>query len=326
VHVLISDGRQKHGSIESRVDAHPLAKLALEHGGVPMKVFVPDEYPDPEGLIVANLFRARRIDRFAFELDGKLDETYRSPLWEHDGHESIELAETIPQTIAAVGWVWAQPWRLEGTRDAAVDRRAAVFAVTWFPGEIDDATLEQIARTHTVATSKTALRAKRGKLEVVSPTPLDIELGGGLGLVGTGRGGGLEELLAIEIAPELLRASFSAGIDACVEQHRGPADQLSLRVETNWDEIVDVIVEGGDAATRECVAASVWATTLDGEYTEQRATGSLLIELPSRVEAQPPPLAPSPRGCRLAAQPSPGPSILLLLALLGLGRRRPTRT
>lgn len=322
VHLLLSEGRQEHGAIEHRADDHPLASLALEHGGVPMGVFVPDDYPDPEAMIVANLWRARRIDQLRFELDGELvDEPFPEQLWEHESLETLELGEVAPQTIAAVGFVWAQPWRIEGTRSEAVDRRAAVFGADVYSNTLDDATLEQIGRAYQVATRKTALRAKRGKLAVVEPTPLGLgQRKGGGGGVGYGR----RASTVAQLEPEQLRASFGAGIDACVEQHRGSAEQLSLRIETNWDEIVEVIVDGGDAATRECVATAAWQTTLDATYTERRAAGALLIERAS--EAGPPPIAPSTRGCRVTDEPALGASILSLLALLGLRRRRATRS
>lgn len=322
VHTLINSGRQTYGAIAYRDDALPLAELALAHGGLPLQVLVPDEYPDPEGLIVDNLLRPLQIDKLQVVVDGQPRKAYYATLREHQSHQAMEIAAAVPQTIAVTGQLWAQAWTLAGTRSPAVDRRAAVFATTWFTRELDDAVLEQIGQSYAVATRKTALRAKRSKLAVVPPTPLDIRAAAqGFGGIGRG-GGGLEPPATGELAPERLLASFGITIDACIEQHRGPAGSLSLAIETTWDEIVDVVVEGGSPALRECVAESVWQTNLDASYTERRAAGSVVIELPTIAAEQPPAIESKPRGCRLASEPGAGSTILLMLTLLGLGRLR----
>lgn len=342
VHLLLTDGRETHGAIESRADDDRLAGLALDHGGVPMRVLVLEEFPVPtDALVLANLLRPQRIDSLALEVDGQSGPSMEcAPLREHTGCEYDAVVQAAPGAIAAVGWVWTTPWRADGSRSAALDRRAAVFATHgWFEapdqtwGHLDDATLKWIGHTYAIVTTQTALRANKDRTKVARPTPLDPELFGmgGLGLVGVGGRATKTETEPESLAPAQLLASFSAGIDACAASRRGPALRMTLAVETNRDELLDVTVDGGDEATRQCIAESAWSTLLGERYAARRAAGTLAIDLPERVAPasvpvraeQPPAVTAMRRGCRVGDDPLP---VLGLLMLLTPRRRRAVKS
>ena len=342
VHLIVTSGRHKSGAIETRADQHRLAAIALDHGGVPVSVYLPDSWPTPpEKLALQNLLRTTRIDRYDTIVDGKahLGESAGVRLYASQGAVSTGRSKAAPKSAAPSGLVWGRPWTMKAVRTAATDRRAALFAVHGLTGaeRLSDADLETLGRRLKFVTAKTALKATRSGTEVVTPQKMEVDSGIPRGVPGgvPGTTGGRGSAPAAEIKTSRVAALFGPMYGPCIADYRGPGGTMQISVEMSWNEILDVSAVGGDTASNLCVEESIWAADLADDFRDAHAFGMVEeplkatsdgeIERDARCDEGGPPETSASRsgGCRVG---TPGQSPwLLLLGLIAAARRRRSR-
>ncbi len=326
VHLIVTSGRHTRGAIETRADSHRLAKVALDHGGVPVSVYLPDDWPEPpEKLALKNLLRTTRIDRFDTEVDGKsyLGDDAGRRLYAGQGAVATGRAKAEPKTLAPSGLAWGRKWTTRATRTAAVDRRAALFAV--HDQQLPAVDLEAVGKRLAFVTTKTALKATKSGSEVVSPRDFGVSQSGVRPGVATRRP---QPPVAGEVPNDKVRSLFSEMYAPCLGGYRGPAGTVQISVEMSWNEILDVAAVGGDTATNLCVEEAIWAVDLPDDFKDAHAFG--MVEEPLQAtetdededgadDGPPETSASRSGGCAVGRS---APTWRWLLVLVAVGRRR----
>lgn len=90
--------------------------------------------------------------------------------------------------------------------------------------------------------------------------------GGGFGMGGWGSGGG------VRVPPDP-KALMQPHVKRCVALHKPAANwTVRLRMETTYDEVVDVIGLDKKSALRRCLVEGAWKVRLTGRFNLQRET------------------------------------------------------
>jgi hypothetical protein len=169
-----------------------------------------------------------------------------------------------PDRLALTGWIWSKKLRLSIPRDPAFGRRLARLAVS------EDVLME----CHDPKRQRKSALAEgfavpglmfwvagSGEREPSGYGGIDYpgcfpDSGGG----GTGDGGpDVPQDLVPQIAPLLDRCALSPD----------PAGIVRVEIEVDRQEILDVMVEGGDEAVRHCLEEGLWATRLPATFNEK---------------------------------------------------------
>lgn len=276
-HLILTSGRHTSGAIETRADSHRLGRIAMEHDGVPVHVYLPDSWPTPpEEVALQNLLRPTRVDRYDTLIDGNPHEGDQAGrrLYEHQGVVSMGYAKSEPKTVLPTGLRWGKQWQTRPVRTAAVDRRAAIFAGTDISIDSDD--LADLGRKFKFVTAGTALKSNRSGTSVVAPRPL--ESGGGIGLVGASTRD--DKPSPGELSADAVRTLFVSMYQPCIDSFRGPGGTVQLSLEMSWNEILDVSAIGGDTATNLCIEEAIWAADLPDDFKHAHAFGMVEEPLP----------------------------------------------
>ena len=330
VHLILTSGRHTRGAIETRADSHRLAPVALEHGGIPMSVYLPEKWPEPpEEVVLQNLLAPVRIDRFDAALDGKphLGEEAGMRLYEHKGAVVVGRADRAPKKVQATGLQWGKRWSLLAVRTPALDRRAALFSAFREDIGLDKTQTDHLAKKYKFVSPTTLMRATRSGFEIESASSrLDAT-----DSPRTGAGGSRSDAsqFATEIPEARMQELFGSTYQPCVDSYRGPAGLLSVSLEMSWNEILDVSATGADTATNLCIEEAVWSMDLPDDFRDPHAFGMIDLELAETEDGEdekddgPPETdASKSGGCRVTSGPDGGAALgLLLLGLLGFRQR-----
>ena len=286
VHLILTSGRHTRGAIETRADSHRLAPVALQHGGIPMSVYLPEKWPEPpEEEVIRNLLQPVRIDRFDAALDGKpyLGDEAGLRLYEHKSAVVTGRADRAPKKVQATGLQWGKRWSLTAVRTPAVDRRAALFGAFRDDVRLDDPEANHLAKKYKFVGPTTLMRATRSGFEVeAAPSRLDDAAGAGSGRAGSKKSGGP---IASEIPEARVRELFASTYQPCVDSYRGPAGLLSVSLEMSWNEILDVSATGADTATNLCIEEAIWSMDLPDDFRDPHAFGMVDLELAESQDA-----------------------------------------
>jgi subtilisin-like proprotein convertase family protein len=287
VHVVVTSLDTDIKIAERRDDKHALAAIARAGGGVLLHfegaVGRPAEALAPS---VLGLVRPIRIDHFAIQglpADAKVDDddyhdaSEPSALAEGTGRRFfIELTRKPAQPAQATkigqvvltGEIWAQPFRRVVAVAPDFSRATAAFVF----GEDRHGDLSR-KEMLTVAFFGRAVSPVTSYLAIepgVRPSTAGLDHGEGTGSgygVGSGRGG-MRGGRAIK--PDLARLLAPAAQE-CLRKHAAAGARVALRVETTFDEVVDVSIVSGPAAAATCVAEAAWALRLpEHEFVRQR--------------------------------------------------------
>lgn len=280
VHLILTSGRHTRGAIETRADSHRLAPVALQQGGIPMSVYLPEKWPEPpEEEVIRNLLQPVRIDRFDASLDGKahLGEEAGTRLYEHKSAVVTGRADRAPKKVQATGLQWGKRWSLGAVRTPAVDRRAALFGAFQDDVRLTDSQSNHLAKKYKFVGPTTLMRATRSGFEIeVAPSRLDEATGAGPGGASSKKRGGP---IASELPEARVRELFASTYQPCVDSYRGPAGLLSVSLEMSWNEILDVSATGADTATNLCIEEAVWSMDLPDNFRDPHAFGMVDLEL-----------------------------------------------
>lgn len=264
-----------------RDDAHPLAAIPEASGGVLYGLESPDWSAHKElSPAVLGLVRPIGIDNFeVLRRQGQLGDAPAPPetLREGTAYGFMVNDTSAPRQVVLQGKIWGRSFR----RIVRADRRFsdATAAFVFSEDEHHELSPEQMM--------KVALRGR-----AVSPVTSYLAVEPGvrpmsIGLEGTGRGGGGSGEGSIGLGslgllghgsgpprrawtlPELM----AAGISACVAEHRPEPDwSVDLRVETTFQEIVDVIAAERPSDLERCLLEAAWAVDLTWNFSDERRT------------------------------------------------------
>lgn len=326
VHLILTSGRHTRGAIETRADGHRLAPVALEHGGIPMSVYLPESSATPpEEEVIRNLLQPVRIDRFDAELDGKahLGEDAGMRLYAHKSAVVTGRADRAPKKVQATGLQWGGRWSLSAVRTPAVDRRAALFGV--YDQGLTMPEAHHLATKYKFVGPATLMRATKSGLEV-ERAPGELAPANVAGPTGSRpKGESLDN--ASEIPEARMRELFASTYQPCVDSYRGPAGLLSVSLEMSWNEILDVSATGADTATNLCIEEAVWSMDLPDTFVAPHAFGMVDLELQETDDSDdeeddgpPETEASKSGGCHVA--PRVDAVMVLSLLLLGVAVRR----
>ncbi len=261
---LTSPGR---GPDEHRDDSHDLAPLAAARGGVLLQVTgVSAAAHDAEALrrVALGLVRPVRIDSFRIAgLPGEGFAEVPSLLEEGSGLRKMTLLSAAPRRLVLTGKVWARSVKRVVRASGAFSRATAawVFSTGQYV-EISRAEMLRVARFGRAVSPVTSYLAIEPGVRPSTEGLLfaDSALGeshgiGGLGLVGTGRGGGgVYNNMADEVRATVRR---------CVKRLRPPGGwSATLSVETTLHEIVDVSLRSSMPALDRCIVEGTWRLRL----------------------------------------------------------------
>ena len=333
-HLILASGRHTRGAIERRANGHRLAKIATEHGGMPVHVYLPPRWDEPPAPVALQpLLRVLRVDQYDARIDTKLQLGDRAGRRLYEGHSAVLAGRTErkPKSVVPSGVVWSKRWELPAKRSAAVDRRAAVFAanqrdggVTLTPGEV-----AYLGRKLKFVTAQTALKATGKVVEVVTPRDTGVEPVDATG--SRAPRAKSETTPPSEISKAQMRELFRAKYLPCINRYSGDTATLQVSLEMSWNEVLDVTATGADAATNGCVEEAIWAVDFPDEFTAPHAFGmyeevldaSAVGESADDGEGPPQTEASRAGGCQVGPTITPWSLSWLLLLLPAYRRQRP---
>lgn len=268
-HVAItSPGR---GPMEHRDDGHDLSPLAAARGGVLLQVTgVSAAAHDAKQLrrVALGLVRPVRIDHFkvsGFSGDGFSE--VPEQLQEGTGLRKMNLLAAAPRRLVLSGKIWARPIKRRLRASAAFSRTTA--ALVFSSGQhtsLSPAEMLRVARHGRAVSPVTSylaiepgVRPSTEGLGLMGDEVGETYGLGGLGLVGTGRGGGgVHNDMGQEVGAVVRR---------CLKRHRPPRGwSATLSVETTLHEIVDVSLKSPQRALDRCIVEGTWTVRLPRSY------------------------------------------------------------
>ena len=216
------------------------------------------------------------------------------PDWSHqrtgDSVDQVTVGETgiwsgistipPPNRLELTGWIWSRKLRLSIRRDAVFQRRLARLAVSEdMLMECQDGTRQRkdaLAQGFAVPglmfwTGGSGEREPYGSSGIDYPGCWDAGLGGG----STGGRPPKPQDLVPEIAPLLDRCALSSD----------PAGTIRVEVETDQQEILDVMVEGGDEPVRRCMEEGLWTAHLPATFNQKHSRESYRLTFAPRSVA-----------------------------------------
>ena len=270
--VLASPGSHLH---EQRDDSHALSSLASARGGVLLSVSgISGDAAARVPLrgVTEGLVRPVRLDHFKIKgYAGEGLEKIPPILREGRGLREMIRLPAAPRRLVLSGKLWARTFSRVVPATRAFSRVTA--ALVFAEGEISDLEpkeMMRVARLGRVVSPVTSYLAiepgVRPSTEGLSRL-MGSEVGeaygvGGLGLVGTGSGGGG--------ASKDMGDLVSAAVSRCVRAHKpAPGWSATLSVETTIHEIVDVSLTSSlPAPIKSCIVEGTWRVRLPSYYDE----------------------------------------------------------
>ena len=260
---------------DERDDGHDLSPLAARRGGVLLEVTgisSAKKAKEPLRRITEGLVRPVRIDHFQIRgFTGEGFEEIPDTINEGDGLREMKLLAAAPRRLVLSGKVWARSFSrtVRASRSFCRTTAALVFSLDQH-GALDEKEMMKVARLGRVVSPVTSYLAiepgvrpsTEGLGRLIGSAFGDAYGIGGLGMVGTGRGGGgWRNDMYDEVGPVVQR---------CKKAHK-PAHGWSavLSVETTIHEIVDVKLKTSPPALRRCIVEGTWKVRLPTSYVHE---------------------------------------------------------
>jgi Mg-chelatase subunit ChlD len=291
VHVVLPLRSPGEPVRERRDDGHPLAPIAARHGGVLLHIEgLPGRRPQALRRVTLGLVRPTRIDGVRVRgLDGAEDLEIPHRLPEGSGVRALVLSERAPRRLVITGRIWARRLRRVIRSRAGFSRSTAAFVFGLAQHEaLSRAQMLRVARLGRAVSPVTSYLAIEPGVRPSTAGLSRVALGAGLRLDGGtsrfdsssmggwGHGGATGAHLTALLRRPLAR---------CTARHRpAPGWQVSLRVETTIDEVVDVKGRGAGGPMQRCVREAVWKLRLPPTFTRPRDTFN--VKLPGLGLAQ----------------------------------------
>lgn len=262
------------GLEEQRDDSHDLSPLASARGGVLLQVSgISSAAKDraPLRRVTEGLVRPVRIDQFKIRgFSGESFEEIPAVMQEGDGLREMMLMSAAPRRLVLSGKVWARPFKRVVPASRAFSRTTAalVFSLDKH-GCLEPKEMMKVARLGRVVSPVTSylaiepgVRPSTKGLDWLSDSALGEAFGvGGLGLVGTGRGGGGSYNDMGYLVSDL--------VAKCLKAHKPALGwTATLSVETTAREIVDVTLTPARGPRARCIVEGTWKVRLTSDYSE----------------------------------------------------------
>ncbi|MBK9069447.1 MAG: proprotein convertase P-domain-containing protein [Myxococcales bacterium] len=259
-----------------RDDTLPRGVLATRHRGIAVTLDGLGGSGEKRlGAVALHLVRPTQIDNFRVvgwpEVDGDNEEIPDS-LKEGTGLRLMGIAgNAAPTRVQLRGKIWSDDF----TRTVTVNQRFSIATAGWLfsedeYGEFSDEEQYKVAmygRAVSPVTSYLAIEpGTRPSYDGFEHAGIGL---GGFGAAGFGAGGDGARGIRRQ-APDL-RALIDTA--ACRKVARGPADKVTLVIDTTFAEIVDVRAHansGGSPAFYACVVEATWAAVLDQRFDLER--------------------------------------------------------
>ncbi len=289
VHVVVASPRHGGEPALERDDDHALAPLALAHRGILAELAGGRDPGKALPRLTLGLVRPVQLDHVqlrglaratgrAIELThGRHDRPVPSTLPEGAGLRLVVDHAHAPTRVELTAMIWGERFRRVIDADAAFSRAAAA----WVFSEDDHGALSP-AEMMTVAMQGRAVSPVTSYLAIepgVRPSTIGLER------EGQGRLGS-RSVRAPRVVMGTARTRarpdpaplLAAGVRACVDRHRPAAGwQLTLELDTSYDEIVDVTTPDARAPLAGCLVEAAWAARLTPAFDLGRERFTLTL-------------------------------------------------
>ena len=266
--------------VDLRDDSAPLAPIAAAHGGVYLQVKGEgDAAPDELDPVSLGLVRPIRLDKCKVTFPKAVPSDFwevPATFYEGEGLRAMSLAEQAPESMIITGKLWQEEVRHEFKVSQEFSKITAAFA---FSGDLYASLSEPQQRA--LAFYGAAVSPVTSYLAIepgVRPSRAGIERGGsGFGM---GRGGMSGRSAS---SPYIIGVSWVKDIavlakkdtDLCFAKYpKTTGWSANLEVESNYQELIDVIPEKSDVLTS-CIVEAIWAVQLNPGFTEKTETFAL---------------------------------------------------
>jgi hypothetical protein len=187
-----------------------------------------------------------------------------------------------PNRLELTGWIWSRKVRLSIRRDAAFERRMPRLATS------EDMLMECQDGRHQRRNALAEAFAIPGLMFWASGSGEREPYGsGGIDypgcLAGSSGGGSFDS--GPPPRPEDLVPELGPLLDRCAVTP-DPSGTIRVEIETDQQEILDVMVEGGDEAVRHCVEEGLWAARLPPTFNVKRSRESYRFRFAPRGVAR----------------------------------------
>jgi subtilisin-like proprotein convertase family protein len=274
-HVVLPDfSYSASEATEKRLDTHRLSPLAAKHGGVLLRMEGPDK-PDHKTLVpvVLGLVRPIRIDNVRVRgLPRSHGLSVPTTLNEGVGLREMAQVKFASRKVTLVGKIWATTYRKTLRVNRRFTRSTAAFVFSQdLHRNLTKAEMMRVAKLGRVVSPVTSYLAIEPG---VRPSTAGIDRrgrGGGAGMGGRGYGVG-RIVKRTRVTPDL-KALMKPHVKRCVALHKPtPGWNVSLRVETTLDEVVDVILRKKPTALGRCLVEGAWTIRLTRHYDLRHET------------------------------------------------------
>ncbi|MCL4227241.1 MAG: proprotein convertase P-domain-containing protein [Myxococcales bacterium] len=289
VHVVVASPRHGGEPALERDDDHALAPLALAHRGILAELAGGRDPGKALPRLTLGLVRPVQLDHVqlrgldratgrAIELThGRHDRPVPSTLPEGAGLRLVVDHAHAPTRVELTAMIWGERFRRVIDADAAFSRAAAA----WVFSEDDHGALSP-AEMMTVAMQGRAVSPVTSYLAIepgVRPSTIGLER------EGQGRLGS-RSVRAPRVVMGTARTRarpdpaplLAAGVRACVDRHRPAAGwQLTLELDTSYDEIVDVTAPDARTPLASCLVEAAWAARLTPAFDLGRERFTLTL-------------------------------------------------
>jgi len=268
-----------------RDDAHPLAPVPLNHGGILYVVNGGGAVRDYQRSAL-ELVRPTRIDGFRIATEEGLERAIGAPAVLREGvglrHSSIQVAAASHVTLQ--GRIWAEPFvrvvPLDNTFSHDV-LPALLFGTSLYV-DLDRVELLRAATAGKAVSPVTSyLSIEPGIRPSREGFALDGDGMGGFGSGAAGLGGKADhgiQMVGAEVDRQaLLIELVRQAVAPCLTRLPAP-EPLAIEVETTYREIVDLAIGEAPRELATCAEETLWAIALPAAFTEQREHFSAEIE------------------------------------------------
>lgn len=280
-HVVMPSFQSANSEVtEKRDDKHRLSPLAAKNGGVLLQIAGPAR-PKHKRLIpvVLGLVRPIRIDHVrVLGLPKGHGLSLPATLKEGVGVREMKQLTRAPRRMTVVGKIWAKTYRKIIRMDRRFTRATAAFVFSHdLHKNLSNAEMMRVAMLGRVVSPVTSYLAIEPG---VRPSRVGLE---GLGVGGGGGGGGGFGLggrgfgFGGRVLPNF-KGLMTPHVKRCVALHKPKLGwAVRLRVETTYDEVVDVIARSKPSALRRCLVEGAWKVRLTSRFDLQRETFQIAL-------------------------------------------------
>ncbi len=274
---------------ETRDDSAELAVVPSTYGGVYLRVGGHAIDPVLSADTMLGLVRPIRIDSFAVEGAGLLEEelSVDTELREGSSVRKASVSARPSDEVVITGKIWAREVRRVVRLDRPLADRLPGLAIgdEGVRSVLTDEELKTVAFVSHAVSPVTSYFAAPPAAAASTVGIVEGNYGSGIGSL-CGCGGSSMSGCGYGTAGQyidhagLLRGLLAAGRAAC-EQRHGDASLARLKLEATGDEVVAVEVSAPSVALAECLTEAAWAVRLSPEFLSHRT-----YELAFRDQAQ----------------------------------------